>query len=472
MNLKTITQYSLGPVGSALLGFVTLPMITWHFSPDDVGRLSMLFIAQSFIMILFSLGLDQSYIRYYYSSKNVGQLFKDCITPGLTLFITISLILYIFDPTLLSFILFGIQDSTLTSLTLVCILVTYLQRFLSLIIRMQENAFLFSLSQFLPKVFFLIYFLLIISFEGASGFLYLLLGQLVSNLLMFLYLLYENKEEIYKAISTKFSLKDFSEYFVYGLPLSIGALAYWGLTAADKFFLRAYSSLNELGVYSVAISFATAAIIFQKVFTTIWTPYVYKTINDRYDDSEIRNINKYVVLFVVVIMSLLGGGSWLIDYVLPSEYTSVKYLVLPCMLAPLFYVLSETTVVGLNIVKKTNYSMLASIFAFIMNVVGNYFLVKMYGAYGAAISTAVSFWIFLVLRTELSCYFWKSIPRTRLYILTLLLLIASIVTVIVTSLFIILIWSALLLFVMIFFYKDFLTVFSLIKNNNHKRKGD
>ena len=463
MNLRTITQYSLGPVGSAFLGFVTLPLITWHFSSEDVGRLSMLFIVQSFAVLFFSIGLDQSYIRYYYSSKDVGQLFKDCITPGIILFILTSLTLYLFDPTLISYILFGIEDSTLTLMTLACILVVYLQRFISLIVRMQENALLFSLSQFLPKVFFLCYFFIIILFEEGSGFIYLLLGQLISNLLILLYLLYGNKEGIYKSILRKFSIKRFSEYFSYGLPLTIGAIAYWGLTATDKFFLRAYSSLNELGIYSVAISFSTAAIIFQKVFTTIWTPYVYKTINGGHDDNEIRNINKYVVLFVAVIISLLGMASWVIDYILPNEYSLVKYLVIPCMLAPLFYVLSETTVIGLNIVKKTNYSMLASIFAFAINFIGNFFLVKKFGAYGAAISTATSFWVFLVLRTELSCYFWKSIPRVRLYILTLFLLVASIVTIILSSKVIVLIWIFLSLAVVTLFYKDFLFMLSTIK---------
>ncbi|KZY60650.1 hypothetical protein A3733_24760 [Pseudoalteromonas shioyasakiensis] len=141
----------------------------------------------------------------------------------------------------------------------------------------------------------------------------------------------------------------------------------------------------------------------------------------------------------------------------------VKYLVIPCMLAPLFYVLSETTVIGLNIVKKTNYSMLASIFAFAINFIGNFFLVKKFGAYGAAISTATSFWVFLVLRTELSCYFWKSIPRVRLYILTLFLLVASIVTIILSSKVIVLIWVFLSLAVVTLFYKDFLFMLSTIK---------
>ncbi|MBL4630818.1 MAG: polysaccharide biosynthesis C-terminal domain-containing protein [Paraglaciecola sp.] len=59
--------------------------------------------------------------------------------------------------------------------------------------------------------------------------------------------------------------------------------------------------------------------------------------------------------------------------------------------------------------------MLASCIAFAVNILGNYILVPTLGSKGAAISTAVSFWIFLVLRTEFASRVWRPLPRVWLY---------------------------------------------------------
>ena len=60
-----------------------------------------------------------------------------------------------------------------------------------------------------------------------------------------------------------------------------------------------------------------------------------------------------------------------------------------------------------------------------VNFLGNYLLVPLYGAAGAAVSTAFSFWFFLVLRTEFSCFVWQNIPRLKLYTSTFLCVIAA-----------------------------------------------
>ena len=71
--------------------------------------------------------------------------------------------------------------------------------------------------------------------------------------------------------------------------------------------------------------------------------------------------------------------------------------------------------------------MYVSIIAMIINVIGNYFLIPILGAMGAAISTALSFWFFYLLRTECSRKVWRNIPRRKAYLITLLLLFTLIV---------------------------------------------
>ncbi|MCY1407343.1 hypothetical protein D9M71_226420 [compost metagenome] len=196
----------------------------------------------------------------------------------------------------------------------------------------------------------------------------------------------------------------------------------------DKLFLRNMSTFEELGIYSVATSFAAAAIIFQSVFSTVWAPTVYKWAAEGINNEKIDQVTDYVLAAVVFLFVLAGLFSWVVTYLLPEKYDRVQYILVACMAYPLFYTLSETTVVGLGITRKSGYAMLAAIIAVLVNMLGNYLLVPSHGATGAAISTAFAFWIFLFCRTEFSCLTWRKIPRIKIYTSTLLCLIVAVGT--------------------------------------------
>lgn len=82
MNARKILAFAIGPIGNAALGLLTLPVITWLFSADDVGRISMLNVAVSFCVLFFSLGLDQAYVREYHGESDRGQLLKNVAFPA------------------------------------------------------------------------------------------------------------------------------------------------------------------------------------------------------------------------------------------------------------------------------------------------------------------------------------------------------------------------------------------------------
>ncbi|MGL6275567.1 oligosaccharide flippase family protein [Aeromonas dhakensis] len=82
MNIKKIMGFAIGPIGAAALGFIALPITTWFYSQEDIGKISMLQVAASFCVLIFSLGLDQSYVREYHESENKTALLKMAIFPG------------------------------------------------------------------------------------------------------------------------------------------------------------------------------------------------------------------------------------------------------------------------------------------------------------------------------------------------------------------------------------------------------
>ena len=257
----------------------------------------------------------------------------------------------------------------------------------------------------------------------------------------------------------------------YGAPLILGGAAFWGLTAVDKMFLRNMSSFEELGTYSIAVSFAAAATILQSIFSTVWAPTVYKWASTGRDLGKVQEVTQYVLLVVLVLFCLAGTFSWMIDFLLPDSYSSVKYIMVSCLGYPLLYTLSETTVVGINVAKKTIYAMVASIIALIINLIGNYLLIPRFGAAGAAVSTSLAFWVFFFLRTEFSIKVWENIPRFRLYLSTLIMVsIASITTLYGSKLgnVLHLAWLVFLIVILVVFYREVRITVDFIKSKIKK----
>lgn len=417
-----ILGYAIGPIGSALLGLITLPLLTWFFSIEDIGRISMLQVTASFCVLLFCLGLDQAYTREYHETQNKPKLFKQCVAPGAILILLATLIILSTGLDQLSIWLYDIPNPYLAIVSLLFFLLTFFSRFLSLILRMEDRAVAYSMSQLLPKLLFVLLIVCSVWLGYSKDIYNLITAHTLSITAVFLIYTWNTRDTWLAAITTSFDWVQNKALLSFGLPLVIGGLASWGLNVMDKLFLRSMSTFAELGVYSVTMSIAGVATIFAGIFNTIWAPMVYKWVKEGADLKKVDEISEHLLAAIYFIVVLAGLFSWILPYFLPKEYAAIEYLITLCLIAPLFYTLSETTAVGISISRKTGFSMLASIGAMLINVIGNYLLVPKIGATGAAISTAFSFWVFYILRTELARRVWRNMPSVKTYLIITILL--------------------------------------------------
>ena len=426
MSPKKILHFALGPIGGALLSFISLPIIAWVFSQEVVGKMALLNVVLSFATLFFTLGLDQCYVREFHESQNKPLLLKTAVLPGLILLFIVLAISMAFGPWLAELV-FSLESVNISWLLALALLASFLSRFLSLVLRMNERGLAFSMSQLLPKALVLIIILAYLLLDVTKNFEHLLLANTFAIVFACLIFAWNTRNEWRLSLYQQIDLQQLRQMLHFGLPLILGGVAFWGVTSLDRILLSRWSSYSELAVYSISVSFAAAATIFQSVFSTVWAPTVYKWASKDEGHDKVIMVTRYVLLFVTVLFCAAGLLSWLVPFLLPAEYAQVQWILVACLAYPLFYTLSETTVVGIGIARKSAYAMLACIFALLVNVACNYILIPRYGAAGAASSTALAFWAFLVFRTEFSIYVWKFLPRFRMYIYTLLAVIGSII---------------------------------------------
>lgn len=463
MTKNKIIGYAVGPIGAAAFGFITLPLITWFFSVEDVGRVSMLQVVTSFSVLLCCLGLDIAYVREYHEVENKPKLLKLSLLPGLILVVGIYGLIYLIKPPLIAEYLYEIPNSYLSAVSILCFILAFISRFLSLILRMEERAVAFSMSQLLPKVLFLLAIIGIVWLGFKKDVYSLITAHAFSVAAVFFIFAWNTRKEWLTSLTCTIKWVQLRPLLAFGLPLVVGGLASWGLNVMDKLFLRSMSTFAELGVYSVTMSIAGVATIFAGIFNTIWGPLVFKWVKEGVDLNKVDEISEHVLAAVYFIVVFTGLFAWLLPYFLPKDYAAIQYLITLCLLAPLLYTLSEATGIGIAISRKTGFSMLASILAMLINGAGNYLLVPKMGAMGAAISTAFSFWCFYILRSEFSGKVWRNISNRKAHLTTTLLLLVAVVnaTLIKEIVLITLVWSILLFFGIWFFRKSLGDLYNL-----------
>lgn len=467
MNRKIVLGYAIGSIGSGLIGFATLPIITWFYTPQDVGRMAMLQMFTSFSILLFCLGFDQYYVREYHESQNKAQLLQKVLLPSCLFALFFLIGVFLFQPTLISSWLYEIDSIYLSILTILCFIVALLSRFLSLILRMQDRSFAFSMSQLLPKILLLCFVAITVIMSFSQDTFNLLTANVLAIVMATIIYLWNTYKDWSVIFTTKFDFSGFSQQLQFGLPLVISGCAYWGVTSIDKIFLRYFSSYTELGLYSVAVSIASVAALLGGIFNTIWAPLVFKWVSENIVDyQKIDFISESVLAAIFFVTVLSGLFSWIIPFTLPQTYDEVQYLVTLCLLAPCFYTLSETTAVGITIMKKTRYSMYSSLLACIVCLILAFFLVKEYGAMGAAISLAIATFSFYVFRTLFSNFVWRVLPYKKSFLVSSFLIFTAIMNFVWKDdpLFRYTMWI-LMLCVGIFLFKKLISVLlNLIKN--------
>lgn len=432
MNFTQILGFAVGPIAGALIGLVTVPVIAWGFSPEDIGRLNVLQVTLSFSLLLLTLGLDQAYVREYHGSANQPALLKTCFSPGFFALLVFAVVTY-FQARELAFWLYGVNQPLLYEITLVCILLIYITRYLSLILRMQERGLDFSMIQLTPKIINLLIVSVSIAYGMWLKFYLLASSVLVSMLIMLLVYLWRTRKHWLPAINEKHNTDLTIKLIKFGMPLTFSGVAYWGLTATSTVVLRSQSSLGELGIYSVTSSFAGVAIIFQSIFTVVWAPTVYKWISQGDNLESIDLITHRMLSAVCGIFVLVGAFSWLTDHLLPPHYDSVKYLLVGAITPPLLYTLSEVTGVGIGISRRTLHTVWITLASLISNILLSLWLIPNMGAAGAVTANAIAYVLFFIGRTEASIHVWRKVYRSKLYIYVGILVTCAILTVVIGS---------------------------------------
>jgi len=410
--LKNMVGFSMVTWISFVLGFIASPIATRLFPTEEMGRLNLFNTYAALISSVCYLGLDQAFVRFFREVPGKAtrkSLFTFCVSAALGFSVLATAVL--------SFFWRGISAEIVGAADMgvfVCLgvysfsLVVF--RFLSLCYRMEQNAVLYTIQGVLHALFTKIAYLAV-GFTVPTGKAALVALTVLMGLFTLVFVwLQRGRFDVHFLRSTdKAAVTAVSAFALPLVPISLLA---WLNSYVSPLVLKHLLGYSATGIYTSALGLASTINIIQTGFNTYWAPYVLE--NYQSDDSR----RFYTVhRLMACMLTLFGLGITLLQtpvfMLLGKAYRSSVVFFPFLFLSPICYCLGETTGMGVTISKKSYWNTLIYLFSGVVNVALCFLFIPMLGMAGAALASATSAVLTLLLRTWVGERYYRVLESWR-----------------------------------------------------------
>lgn len=203
--------------------------------------------------------------------------------------------------------------------------------------------------------------------------------------------------------------KDYCNYcFGVGIPVVFHQLANIVLAQSDRVMMKNMMVLeSEIGIYSLFYTVVTALRAVLTSLNTSWCPFYYDDLKKN-DSNAIRLKSKnYIELFTVVTIGFMLMAREVGLFMGGAEYSSGVSLI-PIITISVYFTFMYQFAVNYELyLLKTRIVAYGTIGTAILNIVFNYVLIKLYGMYGAAIATSISYLLLFIYHYFVAKYLIK-----------------------------------------------------------------
>lgn len=178
----------------------------------------------------------------------------------------------------------------------------------------------------------------------------------------------------------------------YSLPLVPASLAFWVVSLSDRYFVQAYGSTDEVGLYSVGARLATVVVLLTTGFQQAWGPFS-MSIRQRPDANKTyaQVLLLYVWLGCVLCLALtLFAPNFVLLATAGGRWIDAAPVIGPLAFSFVMIGLQAIAGLGLEITKKSASIASAFILAAVLNIVFNFLLVPSFGKIGSAWATLLA----------------------------------------------------------------------------------
>lgn len=378
---KNIISNIIVHVLSISLGFVSSILIARGLGPTNQGQFSFFVLVFGIIATYGHFGFTTS-ISYFMKKSKFNE--NDVINSNISIILLLSIFYFI--------ILIIMRNIIFTNniLSLLCIWTIYyfsllLSTMLMNIYVANENIYIYN--RYLN--FNVLLKIILISFLYFTNNISVISVSIVYALLEFIKLIMMING---LKIKYKFLIKKqiFIEELKYGIPLYLSGLFLYLNYRADQFMIKYFIDNTALGIYALSVTLAELAKMVPDSVVSAFTGKLYNCC-----ENEKRNIVTMTIklsFYVTLIISLIGiCCKPLIGLLYGTDYLPAGLSMIILLIGIPFLSIGKVSSVYFYTNGKTKMHMYIALLVLIINLVLNYFLIPIYGIYGAALTSTISY---------------------------------------------------------------------------------
>jgi O-antigen/teichoic acid export membrane protein len=157
------------------------------------------------------------------------------------------------------------------------------------------------------------------------------------------------------------------------------------MSVGDRFVMTRYLPVQDIGVYSIGVSFGLIEKIVLGAFEYAWAPFYYATAREPDAERVFSTITTYgVAVLALMTAGLSAIAADLLALATHGQYVAAAGVVTWTAIGVFFYGIYLLTSIGLNITARTGYYPVTTAIGAVLNIGLNFALIPGFGIIGAA----------------------------------------------------------------------------------------
>ena len=381
-----LVVYGSGEILLFGISFLLVPVYTRVLTPAEYGVLGLLLLLRAFLRPLNQLGLDESFLRFYYDCGDdaARRTLTGTTLVAIGLASGVVLTVLLAGAPTFSRLLLGSPEHAWTLRLLA--LNGFLQAFLCVphsLLRIRNQPARFArwtvgggLGAAAGRL------LLVVGFRmGVFG---IMLADLLASVVLVAGLSRVVERPIGRA-----SWQRAREMLRYGLPRVPNALLQQVTMMSDRFFLRISRPLSDVGIYQLGGTIANVLRIYPEAFRRAWMPFAFETM-DQPDAprqfARLATVAFAVLVFGTLAIAILAAPA--VQIMTPPTFHGAAAVVPFLVLSVALHGAAVFLTTSLNVAKRTRALPVAAAGGAAVTVAGHLTLIPRFGLLGAAAATA------------------------------------------------------------------------------------
>ena len=394
-SIKNSISFYIGMAIGAINTLFVYPYV-FDDDPEKFGLIQIIIAYSLVISTITTLGVPKTFIRFFPSIQNKGQLYLFSLVVPFLGFLLAVLFYFFFKDIIFQII--NVNDLLKDNFFYIILLVFFIG-FYDVLTSISRSFLSAVTPNFINEVFLKLYSFTVLIlywnnfFDFSTFLLIYLFGFVIKFMILFFIQFFNNRLEI----SIGFNNLNLQKLFSYGLFVLVSGASMIIITRLDIIMIGSLLDLEQVAFYTIAFFIGNAIKVPARSVIAISSPLVASAWENK-NLSEIKTLYTKSSINQIIVGGIFFLCIWLnIDDIFsffPEKYQGGKWVVLFIALAQLFNMssgVSSAIIVNSNFYK---YDLYTTVLLMFFTISTNYLLIPIYGINGAAMATATSVLIF------------------------------------------------------------------------------